>query len=164
MDQRVVESSFYHKSFDIFEFRHPLARVSKRPNKESFAKKMFQFGRLSTQQRSLLQKEWIFPKAINFFCSTVCATSSELSEEIASMYRFLYQFSELSLDLQNKKQSLSSLKNPIPNRENCLPFWFENNIYCVFSVEKLELHVSQLILTKNRKLNHRKNGQLQNNC
>ena len=50
-----------------------------------------------------------------------------------------------------------------PNRQNRLSFRFGNNISCVFSIKKFELHGNQFILTQIVNLNQRESDHLYKN-
>ena len=56
LDETDVDSYFYHNISDISQSQHRIVRVSRGPNKNSFAIKLFQFCDLKTQRRYMLQE------------------------------------------------------------------------------------------------------------
>ena len=159
LDETDVDSYFYHKIFDISQSQHRIVRVSRGPNKKSFAIKLFQFCDLKTQQRYILQEE-------------VNISKRELTCLIDNLRDFLKTFDQASkciqIPLPEPKVEIGSTKskdnlfdhyyNDIvehPNRQIRLSFRFGNNNSCVFSLKKFELHCNQFILTEIVNLYHR---------
>ena len=62
LDETDVDSHFYYNIFDLSESQHRIVRVSRRPNKKSFAIKLLQFCDLKTQQQYILEGEMIISK------------------------------------------------------------------------------------------------------
>ena len=122
--------------------------------------KLFQFCDIKTQQHYILQEE-------------VNISKRELTCLVDSLRDFLKTFDQASkciqIPLRKPKVEIGSTKskdnlfahyyNDIirpPNRQTRLSFRFENNISCVFSIKKFELHGNQFTLTKIVNLSHRK--------
>ena len=120
---------------------------------------MFQFCDLKTQQRYILKAE-------------VNISKRELTGLVDSLRDFLKTFNKASNCVQipllkpnfeigstNSKDNLfAHYYNDIiehPNRQIRLSFRFGNNISCMFSLNKFELHGNQFILTEIVNLNHR---------
>ena len=55
-DETDIDSCFFHKTFDISQSQHRLARVSKGSNRKPFAIKFFHFCHSKTQQRHDFQE------------------------------------------------------------------------------------------------------------
>ena len=159
LDETDVDSYFYHDIFDISQSQHRIVRVSRGPNKKSFAIKLFQFCDLKTQQRYILQEK-------------VNISKRELTCLVGSLRDFLKTFDQASkciqIPLPKPKVEIGSTKakdnlfahyyNDIfehPNRQIRLSFRFGINNSCVFSLKKFELHGNQFILTEIVNLNHR---------
>ena len=158
LDETDADSYFYHNTFDISLSQHRIVRVSRGSNKKSSVIKLFQFCDLTTQQRYILQEEVIIPKR-------------ELTCLVDNLRDFLKTFDQASKCIQSPlpkpKFEFGSTKskdnlfahhyNDIiehPNRQIRLSFRFGNNISCVFSLKKFELHDNQFVLTEIVNLNH----------
>ena len=116
LDESDVDSCFYHNIFDIFQSQHPIVCVSKGWNKKTFAIILFEFGDLKTQQRYILQENWISPRENSLLWSTVCAIFTKLLITLASVYRFPYRSPKLKLDLHGNQFFLTESVN-LNNRE-----------------------------------------------
>ena len=103
LDETDVDSYFYHNIFVNSNSQHRIVRVSRGSNKISFAKKLFQFCDLKTQQRYILQEEVNICKKNSIVWSTICAIFSKVLIKLASAYRFPYRSPELRLDQQSQK-------------------------------------------------------------
>ena len=120
---------------------------------------MFQFCDLKTQQRYILQEEVIISKR-------------ELTCLVDNLRDFIKTFDQASKSIQiplpKAKAEIGSTKskdnlfaryyNDIlehSDRKIRLSFRFGNNISCVFSLKKFQLHGNQFILTEIVNLNHR---------
>ena len=57
LDKTDVDSYFYHNILDILQSHHRIVRVSKGPNKKSFAFKVFHFCDSKLHQRFFLKEE-----------------------------------------------------------------------------------------------------------
>ena len=161
LDETDVDSYFYHNNFDISQSLHRRVRVSRGSNKKSFAKKLFQFCDLKTQQHYILQEE------VNIY-------KGELTCLVDNLRDFLKIFDQASKCIQiplpqpkveigftkSKNNLFAQYYNDIienPNRKNRLSFRFGNNNSCVFSLKKFELRGNQFIRTEIVNLNHREN-------
>ena len=161
LDETDVDSYFYQNIYDNSQSQHRILRVSRGPNKKSFAIKLFQFCNLKTEQRYILQEE------VNTF-------GRELTCLVDNLRDFLKIFDQVSKCLQiplpKPKVQIASTKSKDnllahyykdiiehSNRQIRLSFRFGNNNSCVFSLEKFELHGNQVILTEIVNLNHREN-------
>ena len=159
LDETDLDSHFYHNIFDISQSQHRIVRVSRGSNKKSFAIKLFEFCDLKTQQRYTLQEEENISKR-------------ELTCLVDNLRDFLKTFDQASkcieIPLPKPEDEIGSTKSKDnlfayyykdiiehPNRQNRLSFRHGNNISCVFSLEKVELHGNQIILTEIVKLSHR---------
>ena len=107
LDERDVDSYFYHNILDISLSHHRIVRVSKGSNKKSFAFKVFHFCDAKLQQRFILKEE-------------VSISKKEIESPLDSLGEFLkafYQANEVSqtplpnlnlrLDLQKQKTNCS---------------------------------------------------------
>ena len=159
LDGTDVDSYFYHNIFDISQSQHRIVRVSRGSNKKSIAIKLFQFCDFKTQQRYILQEE-------------VNVSKRGLTCLVDNLRDFLKTFDQASkciqIPLRRPKVEIGSTKSKDnlfvhqyndsiehPNRQIRLSFRFGNNISCVFSLKKFELHGNQFILTEIVNLNHR---------
>ena len=142
-------------------------RVSRGSDKKLFAIKFLQYCDLETQQRYILQE-------------VVNISKRELTCLVDNLRDFLKTFDQASnciqIPLPKPKFEIASTKskdnllapyyNDViehPIRQVRLSFRFGNNIYCVFSLKKFELHGNQFIPTELVKLNHRENHHLYKN-
>ena len=105
LDERDLESFFYHNTLDVSQFQLRKVRVSKGSNKKSFAIKLSQLCDLMTQQRYILQEEMetskrelssVVDSLRDFFIP------SELLTKRASLYKLHYRNPKLRLDLQSE--------------------------------------------------------------
>ena len=127
-------------------------------NKKSFAIKLFQFCKLKTQERYILQEE-------------VSISKRELISLVDSLRNFLKTFDHankcIQIPLPKPKVAIGYTKSKDnlfvhyykdvikhPNRQIRLSFRFGNNNSCVFSIKHFELHGNQFILTEIVNLNH----------
>ena len=158
MDETDVDGYFYYNIFDIFQSQHRIVQVSRGSNKKSFASKLLQFCYLKTQQSNNLQEELNISKG-------------ELTSLVDSLRDFLKSFDQASrciqIPLPKPKVEVGSTKSKDnlfayyykdifehPNRQIRLSFRFGNNISCVFSIKKFEIHGNQIFLTEFVNLNH----------
>ena len=159
-DKTDVDSYFPNNIFDISQFQHRIVRGSRRSNKKSFALKLFLFCDLKTLQLSILQEEMSI-RELN------C-----LDDSLRDFFKTYDHASKcLQIPLSKPKVEIVSTKskdNPVahyyndiiehPNRKIRLSLRFENNISCVFSIKKFELHGNQFVRTEIVNLNHRENS------
>ena len=152
LDETDVISYFYHNIFNISQSQHRIVRVSRGSNKKSFAIKLFQFCKLKTQQRCILQEE-------------VNISKRERTCLVENLRDFLKTFDQASkciqIPLPKPKVEIGSTKskdnlfahyyNNIiehPNRQIRLSFRFGNNNSYVFSLKKLNYTAINLLLQK----------------
>ena len=154
-----VDSYFYHNIFHLSQSQHRKVQVSRGSDKKSFAIKLFRFCDLKTQQRYILQEE-------------VILSEKELTCLIDNLRDFPKSFDQASKCIQiplpkpkveigyteSKDNLFAHYYNDIiehPNRQIRLSFRFVNNISCLFSLKKFELHGNHIILTEGVNLNYR---------
>ena len=150
-----------------YQSQHRIVRVSRGSNKKSFAINLFRFWDLKTQQRYILQEE-------------LKSSKRGLNSLVDTLRDFLKTFDHSSkciqIPLPKPKTEIGSTKsknnlsahyyNVIiehPNRQIRLSFRFGNNNFCVFSIEKFELHGNHIILTEIVNFNHREVNHLYKN-
>ena len=159
LDETDVDSYFYHKIFDISQSQHRIVRVSRDSSKKSFAVKLFQFCDLKTQQRYILQEEVNISKR-----ELTCLVDSlrnclKFFDHASKCFQIAIPELKVQIGSTNSKHNLfAHCCNDIiehPNRQILLSFRFGNNNSCVFSIEKLEPHGNQFLLTEIVKVNRR---------
>ena len=129
-------------------------RVSRGPNKKSFAIKLFEFCDLKTQQRHILQE-------------VVNISKRELTCLVETLRDFFKTFDQATKCMQipllkpnveirstkSKDNLFAHYYNVIiehTNKKNRLSFRFGNNNSCVFSLKKVELQGNQFRLTEKK--------------
>ena len=152
LDETDVDSFFYRNIFDISQSHYWIVRFSRGSYKKSFAIKLFQFCNSKTQQRYILQEGVNISKR-ELFC---------LGDSLREFLKIFDQtFKCIQVFLPKPKVEIGSTKSKVnlfshyyndiiehPNRQIPLSFRFGNNISCIFSIKKLELHGNQFIITE----------------
>ena len=169
MDETDVDSYFYHNILDIALIDNRIVRVSKGSNKKIFAFKLFQFCNLKNQQRFIFEEE-------------VSVSLEELAAILNTFRQFLKQY-----DKTVKFPALYLLPKPKQEigftlfedeffalyfqdiKEHCkrqirLPFRFERNKQCCFSIKKFKIVGEQNVLTEIINLRHCEVYSLYKNC
>ena len=129
LDERDVDSYFYHNILDISQSHDRIVRVSKRSNKKTFAFKVFYFCDSKLQQRFILKEE-------------VSISKKEIESLLDSLGEFLKAFHQANkvsqiqlpkpkfeIGFKKAKDELFShcYKDIVEhlNRQTWLSFWFE---------------------------------------
>ena len=167
LDERDLDSYFYHNILDISQSHNRFVRVSKGSNKRSFAIKVFRFCYSKLQQRFILKEE-------------VSISNKKIKSLLDSLGEFLNAFdqankvSQIPLTKPKFEIGFTKAKDELfihcykdivehLNRQNRLSFRFEKNKTCVFSIKKFEHYGDQFILTEFVNLGYREINHLYKN-
>ena len=159
LDEIDVDRYFHHNILDISQSHHRIVRVSKGPNKKSFAFKVFRFCDSKLQQRLILKEE-------------VSISKTEIEPLLDSLGEFLKAFdqankvsqvpsskSKFEIGFTKAKDELFShcYKDIVEHlkRQIRLSFRFEKNKTCVCSNIKFEQYGDQFSLTEVVNLSYR---------
>ena len=114
LDEKDVDSIFYHNILDILQSHHRIVPVSKGSNKKSFAFNLFHFCDSKLQQRFILKEEFSSckKKKLSLY-STVWVNFSKLLIKPTKFQRFHYPNLSLRLDLQKQKTNFSLIVTKI---------------------------------------------------
>ena len=159
LDGTDVDSYFFHNILDISRSRNRVVRVRKGSNKKSFPFKLFQFFDSKLQQRFILKEE-------------VSISKNKIESLLDSLGEYLKAFdqankvSQIPLTKPKVEIGFTKAKDELfshcykdiaehLNRQIRLPFRFEKNKTCVFSIKKFEHYGDQFILTEVVNLGYR---------
>ena len=169
LDERDVNSYFYHNTLDIALIANRIVRVSKGSNKKIFVFKLFQFCKLNNQQRLILEVE-------------VSVSLRELAAILNTLRQFLKRYDKTvkfpalySLPKPKQEISFTLFKDELfahyfqdikehCNRQIRLSFRFECNKECCFSIKKFQIVGEQNVLTEIINLRQCEVHSLHKNC
>ena len=142
LDETDVVSYFYHNILDISQSHNRIVRVSKGPNKKSFAFKVFQFCHSKLQQRFILKEEVSISRKENESLLNSLGEFLKAFDQANKMSQIILPKPKFGIAFTKAKDELFSdcYKDIVEhlNRQNRLSFRFQKNKTCVFSIKKFE--------------------------
>ena len=107
LDERDVDTYFYHSILDISQSHNRVVWVAKYPTKSLLHSKCFIFAKQSYSSDLFSRKKSAFPKKKLSLYSTVWVNFSKLLIKSTKYRRFHYPNQNLKFDLQNQKTNCS---------------------------------------------------------